>query len=183
VVTRFFILSSARSGSAWVANYLSYGGVACLHEPLAECASLDQLEGMLAGTKAKVAGIADTLSPLMYRALKRRYPDAYYLVNTRPLPEVEKSVEKLGLDPTILPEIDRVLANMAMIHGQVDWGNPEYATRAYRFVYQDLNGYPMPMWRSEQLAKFNVQTDVASLIAGIEPKRLEQLLREASIYR
>lgn len=33
---RFFIYSTPRSGSAWLSNFLTYGGSFCQHEPLAE---------------------------------------------------------------------------------------------------------------------------------------------------
>lgn len=33
---RFFIYSTPRSGSAWLANFLTYGGSFCQHEPLAD---------------------------------------------------------------------------------------------------------------------------------------------------
>jgi hypothetical protein len=50
----FLILSLPRSGSAWLANFLTYGPVYCYHEPMAE-GSLEQLQ-----PQAPLTGAIDT---------------------------------------------------------------------------------------------------------------------------
>jgi len=51
-VSQFFIYSTPRSGSAWLANFLTYGGSFCQHEPLAN--------GQMVFTDHPVSGAVDT---------------------------------------------------------------------------------------------------------------------------
>jgi hypothetical protein len=94
---RFFIISLPRSGTAWLANFLTYGSSFCFHEALFCCGSLDDYEHTLSAVYAERVGNADTGAIFVLPALYKRYPDAKYIFVLRQVDDIKKSLESINL--------------------------------------------------------------------------------------
>lgn len=191
VPSRFFIISSPRSRTAWIANYLSHGNVACLHEGLMQVGSLDELEEKLAATGAPVAGIVDTLGIYFYPALKQKFPDALFLWNYRDWDEIVASFRHIGTPQAdidaCLPAWERLGAVIEQDFGVNDginwsgWSSEgEALMQGYGFylrLFEKLNLSEMPEWLHMQ--RCLVQINWAP--QQINADRLERLALECGV--
>ena len=110
--TRFFITGLPRSGTAWIANYLTYGNSFCFHEGLADYDSIHDFAAMLDQTEAECVGDSDTVITGILPWLYEKYPDARYVFIQRNRYDVEQSLITNGFSTHKIPEIQRSL----------DWG-------------------------------------------------------------
>jgi hypothetical protein len=92
-----FVLSLPRSRTAWLANFLTYGPCIALHEPLADCSSLDDLDQRMRDTGAPVVVVCDTSLTMLSQQLVNRYPNARYVMILRDADAVRESIELAGL--------------------------------------------------------------------------------------
>ena len=138
---RFFIYSTPRSGSAWLSNFLTYGGSFCQHEPLAN--------GGMFFTDHPVSGAVDTGASFV-GYLPPEGVHTYHLYRD-PL-EVKRSLRRAGLP--LYPMDDY---KMGFEYGRLfDFGYLEY-------VWGEVVGLPFDRARAEMLIELNVQRDISSL--------------------
>lgn len=100
----FMVLGLPRSGTAWLANWLTAGPVLCWHEPLRYLSPLD-LEGV--GAPERRLGIADTGLLMLYPDWVAMQP-ARKLIVHRDLVAVNESLARLAL-PLMTVEQERRL--------------------------------------------------------------------------
>lgn len=98
----FFIISLPRSGTAWLANFLTWGDSFCYHEALFGCRHLSDLDKSFSRPGTQVVGNADTSAALLLPALLKRYPKAKFIFVIRHMQEVADSLEAIGLDDSSL---------------------------------------------------------------------------------
>lgn len=79
----FFVFCLPRSRSAWLANLLTYESVFCLHEPLPECRSIEDLEAKLVTTLAPISGAADTGAMFWVEEIAEHFPAARFVILAR----------------------------------------------------------------------------------------------------
>jgi hypothetical protein len=108
----YFIVSLPRCGTAWLANFLTWGDSFCYHEGVYEQDDFSEYTAMLEGNPAKHVGDCDTGLTLLLPWLYRTYPDAKYVFIQRDIEDIKKSSVKAGLSTHILGECLR----------RVEWG-------------------------------------------------------------
>jgi hypothetical protein len=147
-VKRFFIYSTPRSGSAWLSNFLTYGGSFCQHEPLAD--------GRMEFTDHPVSGAIDTGAALV-GYLPPANTEVYHLWRN-PL-DVGISLRRMGLQAYNMCAYKRGF---------------EYNKLFNKFYIRDLwdrvTGLPYDEARAEMLIEMNVQRDLAA-VAGRMARR------------
>jgi ABC-type transport system substrate-binding protein len=138
---KFFIYSTPRSGSAWLANFLTYGGSFCQHEPLSS--------GEIVFADYPVSGAIDTGASFI-GYLPPEGVKTYHLY--RNPAEVKISLRRAGLP--IYPMDDY---RMGFEYGKLfDVGYLEY-------VWGEITGLPFDKTRAEMLIDLNVQRDIPAL--------------------
>ena len=96
----YFICALPRSGTAWLANFLTWQDSFCFHESLYGVESLDRLAEIFDATGARFTGGSDTaLSPLI-AAVYERFPHAKYVFVQRDVGEVTRSLSNIGISTT-----------------------------------------------------------------------------------
>ncbi len=98
----YFIISQARSGTAWLANALTWGNSFCYHEGIYGYDSMDDYANMLKRNAAKFVGDSDTALVLMLPWLYAMFPDAKYIFINRKESDIRKSLLRIGLSSYIL---------------------------------------------------------------------------------
>ena len=178
----FIITGLPRSGTAWLANYLSGGPLACIHDALAEALpSPDGLSAALSGmaqrSGAARVGICDAGAVHYQDALRAACPDAVWIAIIRPLPEVLASVRRLGFsieEAEFLHTHQRKLEELLNQPGVMrisfhelftDWG----LNRIEEAVAQ--GEWRCPPWRRAQLLRTRVQADFELAMAAV--RRIE----------
>ena len=89
-----FVTGLPRSGSAWVSNYLSYGDSMFLHDAWHNTTPTD-LKAKFEATEVKMAGVSDPGNVLLLDLIDKEFPEAKWVVVTRPVQEVIKACEKI----------------------------------------------------------------------------------------
>jgi hypothetical protein len=108
----YFIVSLPRCGTAWLANFLTWGDSFCYHEGVYEHDDFDEYCGMLENHTAEYVGDCDTGLTLLLPWLYRTYPNAKYVFIQRDIEDIKKSLIKAGFSTYILSECLR----------RVEWG-------------------------------------------------------------
>lgn len=146
----FMIISLPRSGSTFLANWLTADGSVCLHDPLANY-SLPEIEGMDFGNKK--VGIADTSLFLMPK-LVNAHP-AKKLVVVRDVMDVNNSLRNIGL-----PEVDPMLAaRMNSIEGMRVEFDDIFSLTTAKSAHNYLTGLHFDAHRFNLLTEWNVQPE------------------------
>jgi len=148
-MTPYLVLAQARSGSAWLSNFLTSGDCICIHEP---CVSGVHPEGY------RVVGGVDTGAALMLATIRERMPGVRLYALTRD--NARDSCERLGLP-------------------WIEWASLEVPTFRYeqlfdvdylRDVWTELNGPGFDPVRAAQLIELNVQHDLHPLVRRAQGK-------------
>jgi hypothetical protein len=176
--TPFFIVALPRSGTAWLANFLTFGDAFCFHEGLFCCDSLDRHDEVLRGVDQSVVGNADTGAIYVLPALYKRYPGAKYVFVIRDPEEVAISLHNIGLTPTSVPAMIDYL-----------WWGVTYVKGALIVKYDDLFNQitlrkiwahvgmpdPFPSRRTELLRQMRVEDGICSGFGRFaDPELLEE---------
>lgn len=102
-----FMLCLPRSRSKWMAEFLATGATT-MHDPLKKCASIEELgeriDRRLFLDPDTAVFVADTAAVLFYEQLRARFPGARWLVVSRPVEEVRRSLEAQGVPAEMLHE-------------------------------------------------------------------------------
>ncbi len=152
----FLILSTPRSGSAWLANFLTHGDCFCYHEPMAggPISRLDR--------QAPITGAIDTAAWMWPEQLPR-VPKLYAL--TREPRRVSRSLRSLYLpdDPDF--ELFREVTRDLITFEFERLFNLDYLEGVWRTVVGPPSFH---VERARQLIPTNVQRDLVDLATAAE---------------
>lgn len=170
----FIILSLPRSRSAWLASFLSYGGLRCGHDIAVDCASIADFRAAL----AVLAGTCETGAAFAWRLLREEYPAAKMVVVRRPVAGVMASFAKL-LPAEALPALDHEMWMRACYLGELSEQPGVMFIEHRALVYEDVCarlfehclGIPHDHDWWLRASKINIQIDW--------PRRLQRLAQNA----
>lgn len=138
---KFFIYSTPRSGSAWLANFLTYGGSFCQHEPLAD--------GVLEWPFYPVCGAVDTGAA--YVGFEPPEDVEIFWLYRDPS-EVRYSLRRAGLSAYDMSEYKRGFEYKYL-----------FELNYLEEVWDQVTRLPFDRLRAEILIEMNIQRDLASL--------------------
>lgn len=161
----FIIYTLPRSGSAWVANFLTIPGYSiCLHDPLCEHKSVRDLKARLDSYSEKYVGIVDTLAYRVFANLRTVFPTAKTVALVRPEKDINASLKKLGanamLDTETFPfrlvakHCDKMISYEGLFNERVEGYTAELLFRSTVGQYSTV---PYNPERTKQLLSLNVQ--------------------------
>lgn len=138
----FLICAMPRSGSAWLANFLTYDGCICLHDPLAGGEWPDGHHALRGCVDTGAAHFLDRLpSGLRLYSLTRNAQDA------------RDSLERLGLPVIESPAVDAPAFHYERL----------FDIGYLREIWAEIVGSPFDELRAAMLLEMNVQRDMDSL--------------------
>jgi len=111
----YFITGLPRSGTAWLANALTWGNSFCHHEGVVGCKDMKEYSAKLARTDAEYIGDSDTALALVLPWLYARFPDARYVFVRRNAEDVNRSLVKAGLSTQNTKEAKRAIESWISI--------------------------------------------------------------------
>ena len=142
-MTPFLICATPRSGSAWLANFLTYDGVLCVHEPM--------VTPVPDGGHWLVGGVDTGAAHFPLPASKRIYQ------LRRDEREVERSLRNMGLPYIPTPRLDVQTWNYADL----------FTLDTLREIWAEMVGTPFDAIRATLLIEMNVQHSIAPLQARV----------------
>lgn len=116
----FFIYALPRSGTAWLANYLTYGNTFCYHELLADRFSVDRMKEKLEGNGSEFVGNSDSANLFFFNEISKTFPNAKSVVVTRDPEEVMRSMIFQGYSDECLSSYESSLNILYGIHKHTD---------------------------------------------------------------
>jgi hypothetical protein len=148
-----FITGLPRSGSAWLANYLSYGNCMFLHDAWKH-GSPDEIKQKFESSSVYASGTADPANVMLLDKIDKSFPDAKWVVITRPVEEVKESCEAINF-----PFVDFTNNLKGLMSSRKVLKVPfktmfKRADEIGRFIYPDWDS---PPWRKSMLSDLNVQ--------------------------
>lgn len=148
-----FITGLPRSGSAWLANYLSYGNVCVLHDAWRDNTPSEAKE-LFSSLNVYAAGTADPSNVMLYDKIQKEFPEAKWVVITRPESEVKEACKNLDM-----PLADFSKSFQKLIKDKKPLKVPfaqlfDKADEIGRYIYED---WQCPKWRKDLLKGLNVQ--------------------------
>lgn len=96
----FFIFAFPRSGTAWLANYLTYGNSFCYHELLAESMDVEKLSEHLESNDAEYVGNSDCGNYLFFSKIIRKFNNPRIVTVIRDPAEIAESLQRNGYTKT-----------------------------------------------------------------------------------
>ena len=148
-----FITGLPRSGSAWLANYLSYGNVCMLHDTWKDNMP-SEIKELFSSLNVYAAGTADAGNIALYDKINKEFPDAKWVVITRQQKDVEESCKNLGMP---LADFSKQLSRLIKEKNPLKVSFSKLFDKADeigRYVYED---WECPKWRRDMLKGLNVQ--------------------------
>lgn len=113
----FFVFCLPRSRSAWLSNFLTYESVFCLHEPLPECRSIEDLEAKLATTGLPISGVSDTGAMFWVDEIIEHFPSARFVILARdPTGFVEQTCRMGTPENDAIAMMDQFSAAIEALH-------------------------------------------------------------------
>lgn len=160
----FIVTGLPRSRTAWVANYLTYGDMFCLHDALVNWDDLKLPD-------VEYAGIADSGASLFQDNLSERFPDAKWIIIERNYTDVQASLKKMGLNVDTFV----VQTKLEELRGKKNPLVVPFATLDESI--KDIAKYINPDWqlnqvRHEMLLRFNIQVTPEQIQKDIQGKIL-----------
>ena len=158
---KFFVLSLPRSGTAWLANFLTWGDSFCYHEISQGCESLDDIESAFKKTDSPIVGSADTAAVVFFDKLVEKFPSAKFLFVVRSKADVAQAMQFNGFDPSGLDMIGNALADAIRREG-IDSATIPFNSLFSQHGMREVWGYlgipnPFPWRRFELLREMNMQ--------------------------
>lgn len=160
----FFVFSLPRSRSFWLSKFLSYRWKRCGHETALKLQHPRDLAAAMEG----MDGTVETGSIVGWQTAVDQFPNARLVVVKRPLIEVCRSFERLGIVPNLLDlgrkqylldelsQVDEVLTIQSK-----DLSNPSVARQIFEYCLGDP--FDVQWW--ESLIGTNLQIDIRERIA------------------
>lgn len=147
----FLILSLPRSGTAWFANFLTYGNCFCYHEPLADGHLNQPRVAPITGAIDTIAYLGEWSAPRMYALVRNS-------------DEIEASLSKLS-PITFRDDYDRFYSRtFDLVTFRYDsLFNLDYL----ELVWNTITNSPFPHARAELLIEMNIQRDFDKLVRRV----------------
>ncbi|AHB12053.1 hypothetical protein Sano_33 [Xylella phage Sano] len=184
------MLSLPRSRSAWMEAFVRPGtghGCASLHNPLQQCASINELGLVVDGMPPGPAFISDVAAMFFFDHLVVRFPGAKFLIVHRPAREVAHSMETLGITPPLdLRKAEKQLIEIASSIRHNPWvltgsffelHNPSLLSAIYKFV----TGKVVEPRHLHAMMKTNVQVSLEEQIRRTDIQKQRILFGKAKI--
>lgn len=154
----FLIVGYPRSRTAWLANFLTYGNVACGHEMLVDCEKPKHLGRHVQVLGKPFSGSAETAAALFMPQILEKMPDSPVVFVKRKVEDVAASFVRLGMD-----------GDVRLLEAGLNFALKLPQTLTIRF--EDLNslavcrliqnhvapGEPFNVSRFQMLRDFNIQ--------------------------
>lgn len=180
----FFIIALPRSRTAWLSAFLTTDAGKCLHDPLSQCESLDDLKSLMVSYEA--IGCVDTSSPLFFNAIYARWPDAKYLFVFREPLEIAASLDALGMPSG---EVQKMQVRMNSAYLSVRERENVRALPYFHLsqlpalgaIWEFLIGTPFDADRAERMIPMNIQIDPRQALADCDEERILKLLRSTGV--
>lgn len=147
----FLILSLPRSGTAWLANFLTYDDCFCYHEPLADAHLRHERVRPITGAIDTTVYMTNHSAPREY-ALVRNYDD------------ITKSLKALS---PIFVEDDLARFRDRTKHLSTFFYDKLFDVDYLEMVWTTITKRPFNRPRAELLIEMNVQRDFRKLIARV----------------
>ena len=148
-----FITGLPRSGSAWLANYLSYGNCMFLHDAWKH-GSPDDIKKKFDASECYAAGNADPANVILLDKIDKTFPEAKWVVITRPVQEVQKACEAINFPFVDFTQHLQTLINSRKVMKVSFKQMFNKADEIGRFIYPE---WDCPPWRKQALKDLNVQ--------------------------
>jgi hypothetical protein len=185
-VNPYFIIALPRSRTAWLSAFLTTEDSDCLHDPLGQCESLDDLERLFVESGAPIIGCADTSSPIFFNAINERWPDSKYLFVFREPKDIAASLDRLEMPSAEVPMM-QVRMNSAYLsvrsRDNVRALPFEHLSQpaALEALWEFLIGTPFDLARAERFNAMNIQIDPREAMANADEDRILKLLRSTGV--
>lgn len=180
------MLCLPRSRSAWMAEFLRPHVTVSMHNPLQQCASIEELGQKIDAVQGTVF-ISDVAGLFFFDKLIERFPGAKYLFVHRPSREVEASMARLGVvAPLDLRKAEKQLLDIAngirhnawvMSGSFFELHNPALLGAIVRFV----SGQFVTPRHLHAMMNKNVQVSIADQIARTDIQKQRLLFSKAKI--
>jgi len=183
-----FLLCLPRSRSAWLAQFMRPYCAASWHNPLQQCASVEELgQKVDAITSPGRVFIADVAAIFFFERLLVRFPGAKYIVVHRPAREIDNSMKKLGIRPPLdLRAAEKQLIEMAnSIRMRDDVMTGTFfelnSAEIMRAICRFATGIVPPFEYYRRMSKTNVQVPIAEQIKRTDIAKQRALFSTAKI--
>lgn len=180
------MLCLPRSRSAWMAEFMRPYVTESMHNPLQQCASIEEL-GLKVDAVQGTVFISDVAGLFFFDKLIERFPGAKYLFVHRPSREVAASMQKLGVTPPLdlrkaekqLLEIANSIRHNAWFMGGsfFELHNPALLGAIVRFA---SGQFVVPRHLHTMMNK-NVQVSIADQMARTDMQKQRILFGQAKI--
>lgn len=180
------MLCLPRSRSAWMAEFMRPYVTESMHNPLQQCASIEELGQKVDAVQGTVF-ISDVAGLFFFDKLIERFPGAKYLFVHRPSREVAASMEKMGIAPPLdLRKAERQLLEIASSIKHNPWvmagtffelHNPALLSAIVRFA----SGQFVAPRHLHTMMNRNVQVPIADQIARTDMQKQRVLFGQAKI--
>ena len=149
----FFIIGLPRSRTAWLANFMTYGGVYCHHDALNGCRSIEEY-------KDKIGNDGDSNTCMMMFDLKSHFPDRKILIiESDPKRAEQYILENLGFDGS--DWVNKAVDQMDSLGGlRVHFEN---INKRLRQIWEYLSDDPYNEKRGDMIKNLNVQSNIQDM--------------------
>ena len=178
-----FITGLPRSGSAWLANYLSYGSCMMIHDAW-KLGTPDEIKSKIDRSSVLAGGTSDPANVMYVDEIDRVFPEAKWVVVTRNPKDVEESCNAINFPfhdwtdnlKKLMSTRDVLKVPFSKIFTDAD--------KIGKFIYDD---WSCPGWRKSQLKDMNVQVhfgrvseqfkvpEVLNEVPALTPSKMEFL--------
>jgi len=92
----FFITALPRSGTTFLANFMTHSGVHCWHEALCGAKDMDEYVARMSLRDYLLVGDSDSGLPMIHGLVRQTFPDALWIGIDRPADQVKHSLYACG---------------------------------------------------------------------------------------
>ena len=182
-----FMLSLPRSRSAWMTEFMRPFVALALHNPLQQCATINELGEKIDAAPGGRVFVADVSAMFFFDELLLRFPGAKYIVVHRPAREVELSMQRLGIHPPLnIRNAEKQLLDIAnairargdsMTGTFFELNSPQIVRAISKFV----SGADVPYGYYLRMKDRNIQVSVADQIKRTDIAKQRVLFGKARI--
>ncbi len=166
----FIIYALPRSRTAWLAEFLTFGGWTCYHDFAAKAASVSQVKALLDRPNT---GLCETAMVEGWRLIQTMYPDARVVVVRRPVEDVSDSLSRFGIKnddellrrEALLEEVSALPDTLTLDFDDLD--SHDICDSLFRYCL----GQPLPDAHWKAFKDKNVQINMLQRLAEIDANR------------
>ena len=156
-----------RSRSAWLAHFLSYGGIRCGHDALIDCAKIKDFTDLFGG---KLDGTVETGAVVGWRVLRKLLPKAKIAIIRRDVDDVAQSLARVGIfGPAVMEELLLRDAGLDMLECEPDVLSVPFealaSPEACCAIWEHLLPVPFDWEWWGKFAPLNIQVSIGQRVA------------------